>query len=198
MRKSKTIQSEEEIAREYRRRLGVDHLHWLDPMTILMKLKGEIPGFNFALVALADLAPALAKWDSRCKLIRIGREAFAAANGPKTDGRARFSIFHEVIHALSGDKGGFNRLSSRSEIPRYAPRLLDLETRTDKITAAFMAPRHLICDGWLAPQVAFFFGMSAESAMIRFEEIRGRVRPAKTLPDSVQQLLLDLKKGSRG
>jgi hypothetical protein len=72
-----------------------------------------------------------------------------------------------------------------------------LESKTDKITAAFMAPRHLIQEGWGASQIAFFAGMSAESARIRYEEVAGRTRSAKKLPDSVAQLLRDLNKGSK-
>jgi Zn-dependent peptidase ImmA (M78 family) len=198
LRNGKNVQGAEEIAREYRKRLGVDHLQWLDPMTILMKLRCQIPGVDFATVDPFQIKPALAKWDSSCKLIRIGSDTFAAANGPQSDGHARFSVFHEIIHALGGDEGQLNRLHSRSEIPSYARRLRALESNTDRVTAAFMAPRHLIPDGWMAREVAFFFGMSVESAKIRIEEIRGRARIKRTLPDSVTQLLLDLKKGSRG
>jgi hypothetical protein len=194
--KSRITPGDEEIACEYRKRLGVAEL-WLDPMTILNKLRHELFGVNFETVPQCELSPALAKWDSNAKLIRIGTETFAAANGPECNGHARFSVFHEVIHALAGDKGQVNRLHSRLEIPTYARRLRALESKTDKITAAFMAPRHLIEEGWGASQIEFFAGMSAESARIRFEEIRGRVRLAKELPASVTQLLLDLKKGSK-
>ena len=194
---AKSTQSEEEVASEYRNLVGVDHLMWLDPMTILMKLRHghRIRGFDFKTVRPGGIAPALAKWDFGAKLILIDEETFAAAN--RAEGRARFTIFHEVVHALGGHRGEFNRLQSRSEIPPYAKKLRALESRTDKITAAFVAPRRLICDGWSAREVAFFFGMSAESARIRLEEIRGRTRHAKRpLPNSVAQLLLDLKKGS--
>ncbi len=162
----KNARSAEEIAREYRKRLGVDHLQWLDPMTILTKLRHEIPGCDFATVAPGEIAPALAKWDSGRKLIRIGEDTFAAANIPRSEGRARFSIFHEAIHVLGGHEGAFNRLPGRSEVPGYAQKLRALEASTDKITAAFMAPRHLISDNWSVEDVALFFGMSAESGLL--------------------------------
>jgi Zn-dependent peptidase ImmA (M78 family) len=193
--KRKDAPSEEEIARGYRRNLGIDHLQWLDPMTILNKLRHEF-GFNFATVAAEDIAPAPAQWDFDAKLIRIADETFAAANFPRSDGHARFSIFHEIIHALSGHEGKFNRLHSRSEIPRYARGLRALESRNDKITAAFMAPRHLISEAWTSGKIASSFGMSPESARIRIEEIKGRSRAARRLPDSVAQLLIDLNKSS--
>ena len=165
--------SEEELAREYRRRLGVDHLPWFDPLTILMKLKRQLPGSNYSVVAPDEIAPPLAKWDSSRKLILIGDDTIAAANGPRADGRARFSVFHEVMHALGGHEGELNRVHSRSDIPQYAVKLRALESRTDKTAAAFVAPRHLISERWAAPEVAFRFGMSLESARFRIEEIRG-------------------------
>jgi Zn-dependent peptidase ImmA (M78 family) len=176
----------------------VDHLLWLDPVTILMKLKHELDGLNYELVSPIEIAPALAKWDFNRKLIRVGDVTFVDANGPKSEGRARFSIFHEVIHALSGDQGALNRLNTRSDIPQYARKLRALETRTDKVTAAFMAPRHLICEHWSAREVAFFFGMSDESAGFRIDEIRGRARVARKVPDAVTRLLSELNRGSRG
>jgi hypothetical protein len=197
LRRNKDIQSEEQLAREYRKRLGVDHLPWLDPMTILMKVRDEL-GVNFETVPAEAIAPAPAKWFSAEKLIKITDETFAAGNFPRSDGHARFGIFHEVIHALRGDHGEFNRLHSRAEIPVYAAELRAVESRTDKITAAFMAPRHLIREGWAAREVASYFGMSLEAARIRIEEIRGPARPARKLPDSVAELLRDLNKTSRG
>jgi Zn-dependent peptidase ImmA (M78 family) len=196
-RLSKHIQTEEEVAREYRKRLGVDHLLWLDPMTILMKLRDEF-GIDFKTVPAGEIAPAAAKWDFKKKLIKITNETFAAANFPRSEGHARFSIFHEVIHALRGDEGEFNRLHSRFEIASYATKLRAVESRTDKITAAFMAPRHLIREGWGAREIASSFGISLESARIRIEQIWGPSRPARKLPESVAELLRNLNKKSRG
>jgi Zn-dependent peptidase ImmA (M78 family) len=194
--KNRDIQSAEQSAREYRKRLGVDDLPWLDPMTILMKLRDEF-GIDFKTVPAGEIAPAAAKWDFKKKLIKITNETFASANFPRSEGHARFSIFHEVIHALCGDEGEFNRLHSRFEIASYAPKLRAVESRTDKITAAFMAPRHLIGEGSDAREIASSFGISFESARIRVEQIRGPSRPGRKLPDSVAALLRDLNKKSR-
>jgi hypothetical protein len=193
LRNREGLPSPEQVARGFRRLLGIDDLQWLDPMTILMKLR-ELRGCDFATVSASEIAPSLAKWDSSEKLIRIGAETFAAANFPRSEGRARFSIFHEVVHALSGDEGEFNRLPGRSDIPAYAQKLRALEARTDKITAALMAPRHLIHDEWSVGDVSLHFGMSDESAGFRIEEIRDRPRGVRTRPDSVTQLLLDLSR----
>jgi hypothetical protein len=194
LRKVGNIQSEEEIAREYRKRLGVDHQCWLDPATILTKLKQEPWEIDYETVPPAEIAPAPAKWDSERRLILISDEIFDAANRQEPDAHARFSIFHEIVHALEGHTGKLNRLHSRFDIPRYAGKLRRLESRTDKITAAFIAPRHLVSPEWNADAVAFRFGMSIPSARLRIEEIRGKDRAGKKIPDVVTQLLRDLDK----
>jgi Zn-dependent peptidase ImmA (M78 family) len=194
LRKSGKIQSEEETAREYRKRLGVDHQCWLDPVTILTKLKHEPWGIYYETVPPIEIAPAPAKWDFEQKLILISNEIFDAANRQEPDGHARFSVFHEVVHALEGHTGRLNRLHSRVEIPPYAEKLRRLESRTDKITAAFIAPRHLISPEWKADDIAFRFGMSITSARFRIEEIRGKHRATRKVPDVVAKLLRDLDK----
>jgi len=184
----------DEIARELRQRLGIDEQRWLDPVTILMKLKREIAGFNYKLVDSKEVFPALAKWDSVSNRILLCGNSFAAANGFRADGRARFSIFHEAVHALRGDEGQFNRLHSRAEIPRFAVKLRRLESGTDQVVAAFMAPRHLIKEEWSPKEVAFYFGMSLESATIRLNEVRGSVRQRRDRPAFISELLFDLDK----
>ena len=189
----------EETARAIRQKLGVDQLSWLDPMTLIVKLKRLISGFNFALVEASAIPGALAQWDAEVKLIKIRRDIFESANGYRADGRARFSIFHEIVHAMQGDQGTLNRALSRTDIPKYARKLRAIEGDTDQITGALMAPRHLVLDDYLEADVAFRFGMSSSAAKIRLEEIRGRRPEARQLPDSIKQLLLDLSsKSPRG
>ena len=182
----------EEKARAIRRRLGIDQLSWLDPMTLLVKLKRIIPGFNFGLVEASAIPGALAQWDGDAKLIKIRRDIFAAANGYRADGRARFSIFHEVVHAMEGDQGTLNRTVSRINIPKYARNLRAVEGRTDRITGALMAPKHMILDTYSVADVAFRFGMSASASKIRLEEVRGPQQMGKKLPDAIRRLLDEL------
>jgi hypothetical protein len=187
----------EQRARELRRRLGVDELSWLDPMTILMKAKNLIPGFGFVLVSSGALPPnILAQWDSESKRIKISEGTFCGANGFSCNPRDRYSIFHEVVHALEGHVGALNRATSLDVIPNYARKLKDLERWTERVTAAFMAPRHLVRGDDTAGSVAFRFGMSVQAATIRLGEVTPpQKRQPRQVPDTITRLLADLKKG---
>jgi hypothetical protein len=117
----------EQRARTLRIQLGVDDLSWLDPMTILMKAKGLIPGLDFALVKEGALPPnVLAEWESKSKRISISESTFCGANGFSCNPRDRYSIFHEVIHALEGHSGTLRRTTTkpRREVPDAIARLL--------------------------------------------------------------------------
>jgi Zn-dependent peptidase ImmA (M78 family) len=188
----------EQRARVLRRQLGVDELSWLDPMTIIMKAKRIIHGLSFSLVRSSDLPPnVLAQWDSKRKCICICEESFYGANGFSCNPRDRYSIFHEVIHALEGHSGTLNRATSLSQIPGYARKLKELERWTERLTASFIAPAHLIRDDDDAEKIAFKFGLSIKAAIIRLDELRTPKREGRQIPDSVAKLLLDLKKTTR-
>lgn len=183
----------EQIARRLRQRLGIDHQTWIDPMTVLAKLVGLIPGFRFALVDAATLNGKLARWESAKKRILIREDVFYAANERRQEGRPRYSIFHEVIHALEGHEGQFNRDTSRANIPSYARKLKELESSTDQVTAAFMAPRHLINPDATVEEIEFRFGLSRQAAKIRWEELHGRSSAGRRLPQHIRDLLDGLK-----
>ena len=188
MRKEST-ETAEQTARRLRQRLGIDHLTWIDPMTVLRKLVELIPGFCFALVDAATLDGKLARWDSDKKRIQIREDVFYAANERRREGRARYSIFHEVVHALEGHRGQLNRDTSRANIPSYARKLKELESNTDKITAAFMAPRHLVSPNETAEQIESRFGLSRQAAKIRWEELHGRSSAGRKLPPHIRDML---------
>jgi hypothetical protein len=185
----------EQRARTLRRQLGVDELSWLDPMTILTKAKRLVPGLGFALVDSGELPPnVLAEWDSKSKRIRISEDAFCGANGFSCNPRDRYSIFHEVVHALEGHSGTLSRATSLDAIPNYARKLKELERWTESVTAAFLAPRYLIRSNDTAETIAFRFGMSARAAQIRLGEVSPQEARRRQVPDSIARLLADLKK----
>lgn len=187
--KKPIVQNPEATARKLRQRLGVDDLTWIDPMTVLVKLKRLIRGFEFALVSSSELDGKLARWESDRKRIAIRHDVFYAANEQRQEGRARYSIFHEVVHALEGHSGTLYRAVSREDIPVYARKLRALEAYTDSVTAAFMAPRHLIVADETPQSIAFRFGMSEQAARIRHEEVFGRPEMRRVVPQDIRDLL---------
>lgn len=185
----------EHRARVLRRKLGVDELTWLDPMTILQKARKIVPGLNFRLVNSSRLPPnILAQWDAESKRITIRQESFCRANGFSCNPRDRYSIIHEVVHALEGHSGTLNRATSLGAVPHFARKLRELETWTERVTAAFMAPRHLIRGDDTAATIAFRFGMSVQAATIRLSEVWPQQRTQRQVPDTITRLLSDLNK----
>ena len=187
----------ERRAQEFRQQLGLDSVSWIDPMTVLVKLKRLKPGFDFALVNSTQLPPNVqAQWDSKSGIIKIRDETFYQANRFSSIPRARYAIFHEVVHVLDGHAGRLNRSSSLTNIPNYARRLKEIETWTERVTAAFIAPAHLIAKDDTIDSIAFRFGLSTKASMIRHGELFEAIRPARKVPDVVVDLLLSLGKRS--
>lgn len=80
-------------------------------------------------------------------------------------------------------------------IPNYARKLKELERWTERVTAAFLAPRHLIRSNDTAETIAFRFGMSMTAAQIRIGVVSPRqTKPRRKVPDAIARLLADLKK----
>jgi Zn-dependent peptidase ImmA (M78 family) len=137
----------------------------------------------------------LAEWDSKSKRISISEVTFCGANGFSCNPRDRYSIFHEVIHALEGHSGTLSRTTSLDVIPNYARKLKELERWTERVTAAFLAPRHLIRSNDTAETIAFRFGMSMKAAHIRLGVVSPQqTKPRREVPDAIARLLADLKK----
>ena len=123
--------------------LGIDSCKWIDVQTVLSKLRELMPEVSWCRVSDTELPDALAQWDAENNSIKIRESIYRAANYPTQNGRARWSIFHEVIHAVEGHEGILNRALSRHSIPRYAKRLNNIESYTDRLTAAFIAPKKI-------------------------------------------------------
>jgi hypothetical protein len=101
-----------------------------------------------------------------------------------------------MIHALEGHSGTLNRATSLDVIPNYARKLKELERWTERVTAAFLAPKHLIRGNDTAETIAFRFGMSVRAAQIRFSEVSPQqTKQPRQVPDTIARLLADLKKG---
>jgi Zn-dependent peptidase ImmA (M78 family) len=142
-----------------------------------------------------ELPPdVLAQWDAEDKLIIIPEASFCRANGFSSTPRDRYSIIHEVIHALEGHSGTLNRATNLGAVPRFAHKLRKLETWTERVTAAFIAPKHLIRANDTAETIAFRFGMSMQAAVIRLGEISPPQRGSRQVPDVIAKLLADLKR----
>lgn len=134
------------------------------------------------------------KKDSSSLEIRSSKQA----NKLNANPRARWTVTHEVSHFANGDEGVRNRSSKGSLEKTISPRIRKIESRTDRFTAALLAPLRLIEHDEPIASIALRFGLSDEAAEIRSEEAarayRRRHGIQRELPKSIQDLLSDFMK----
>ena len=181
----------EEIGRDLRRRIGLEHQACLDVMTVINKLKHVDPAFNYRRVPDKNMPYAEAEWDSEATVIAMRESVFTGMQHGDT--HPRFVVFHEISHYVLGHKGVRNRITS-SQVRQYsAPQVKHEEAEATRLAVIIIAPEYLVPEGATADDIVSQFGMSLTAAVLRKEEIdrirrrrRGELRP---LPASVKELL---------
>jgi hypothetical protein len=85
-----------------RKRLGLEKVRFLDPMTVITKLREIYPKFAYARVPDKLLPRDLAFFDPETMVMSVRESVFCSANWGlhKVDGRARMTIFHEIGHLV--------------------------------------------------------------------------------------------------
>jgi Zn-dependent peptidase ImmA (M78 family) len=189
----------EAIARRFRRELGVDNVDFLHVPTLIYKLKRLLPGLSYVLVGDSDLPDPGGRWDARSKQLIFRRSVFEGANRPNPEPRARFTIVHELIHAYRGHEGIRNRSAAGSLEKTLSTKTRRVETVTDRLAAAVLAPFDRIEPNETAGSIARRFGLSKQAAEIRADEAaryyRRKNKTLRPIPDSVQKILDDLRNG---
>ena len=183
----------------FRRRIGIgDDQIFIDAPTLVYKVRHFFPGVQYSLVEDAELPPPGGQWRADKRLFIFRKTIFEAANKLNANPHARWTLAHEVSHFANGDPGIRNRSAKGSLEKVILPKIRRIESRTDRFTAALLAPLHLIEFNEPISSIACRFGLSDEAAEIRAEEVarayRRRHGIARPLPKSVENVLADLKK----
>jgi uncharacterized protein DUF955 len=189
----------EEKARQFRKKIGVDDLVWLEAPTLIYKVCHSFPPIQYARVADHELPDPGGRWDANRKVLIFRESVFAASNKFNPDARARFTIAHEVAHAVLAHEGIRNRSAQDSQEKKFSNRIRHLEAVTDRFAVAIYAPLHLIQPHETAESIALRFGLSKRASEIRAEEAardyrrkNGLIRP---IPDPIKRLLDELRNG---
>lgn len=189
----------EEKARQFRKRIGVDDLVWLDAPTLIYKTCYSFPPIHYVRVADQELPDPGGRWDTNRKLLIFRESVFAASNKFNPDARARYTVAHEVAHAVLAHDGVRNRSAKDSQEKRFSSKIRQLEAVADRFAVATYAPLHLIQPYESAESIALRFGLSKRAAEIREEEAarnyrrkNGLLRP---IPDSIMRLIDDVRNG---
>jgi Zn-dependent peptidase ImmA (M78 family) len=189
----------EAVARNFLKRIGLEHQIRPDMMTIISKLKHVVPSFNYQRVPDADMPNAEAQWLSDDFVLKMRESVFVEMQ--RGQPRARMTVAHELSHYLLRHKGLLNRSTQKtiSEIAVAHVRRQESEAR--RLGPIILAPEYLVPEGVTVEQIVEMFGLSVEAATYRKDEIeavrrraRGQLRP---LPTSIADYLEESKRRGR-
>ncbi len=196
-----------ELAAEKKRReWGIVDQCIPDVMTMLMKLKDDGTIVNYQRVPDNQLPDDEAEFDPHTKIIRIRESTFDAANDlfrRDLHKRARFTIAHEIAHAICKHQRVRHRNVSNRPIEKIVAQTRIDEAEANRVAGALLIPRHLLdmASEPTASEISERFQVSLKAATIRLEEL-GRMHRRKhgirrPLPKEVRDFLLEAKRRGR-
>lgn len=192
----KTDEQLEQWVRDYLRRIGLGHQIRPDLMTVLVKTKHIDKRFNYSRVPDHELPAAEAEWDSTKMCVRMRESVFVGMQ--RNEPRARMTVAHELAHYVLGHKGILNRKPGIRMRDISIASLRQEESEAKRTAAIILAPEYLIPKETTPEEIAAKFGLSAEAALYRFEEIerirRRREGLHRPLPQSIIDYLREAKR----
>lgn len=109
------LEDDEAAARKLREFLCIDDQDQPDMMTVIVKLKHHGLIADYERVSDENMPDDEACWDAEKRLLRLRESVFCAANQISPSPRARWTIAHEIGHAVRGHQGVRHRnVSERS------------------------------------------------------------------------------------
>src|SRR5262249_39776575 len=158
------LEQVEAMARDLRKKLGIDDLPYLDMMTVIVKAKhhGLIQGYRR--VPDHNMPEDEAAFDPHEKVLLIRESTFCAMN--RGEPRAGLTIAHDLGQMALGHKRTRHRNVSGGRIEKIASTIKRDEAQADKFGGAFLAPAHLVDEPLTTPaqQIADRFGLSRSAA----------------------------------
>jgi Zn-dependent peptidase ImmA (M78 family) len=195
----KKIRNPEEVKSEILKFMTITKLGsapHLDMMTLIVKTKEYLPSFNYLRVPDHEMSDAEGMYDPDTKLLTIPERVFCAMNNDNP--RARFTITHEVSHALLGHTEIRFRHTELKAYEKAKPNIRREESEANRAAALILAPDDVVSTCASVEDVMDKCGLSRKAAEIRKSEFdaeqrrkRGEQRP---LPFRVAEFLRDAKK----
>jgi Zn-dependent peptidase ImmA (M78 family) len=195
----KTDEDLEAVARNFLKKIGLEYQVRPDMMTIIAKLKHVVPSFNYERVPDTAMPNAEAQWLSEDFVLKMRESVFVEMQ--RGQARARMTIAHELSHYLLRHKGLLNRSTQKTMSEIAVPLVRRQESEARRLGPVILAPEYLVPEGATAEEIISMFGLSAEAASYRKDEIdsirrraRGQSRP---LPTSIANYLEESKRRGR-
>jgi Zn-dependent peptidase ImmA (M78 family) len=195
----KTDEGLESIARNFLKKIGLEYQIRPDMMTVISKLKHVVPSFNYQRVPDVEMPTAEAQWLSDDFILKMRESVFVQMQ--QGQARARMTIAHELSHYLLKHKGLLNR-STQKTMSEIAVRLVRRqESEARRLGPVILAPEYLVPEGATAEEIVNIFGLSAEAASYRKDEVdairRRARRQDRPLPASIANYLDESKRRGR-
>ncbi|SDH50498.1 protein of unknown function [Bradyrhizobium sp. Rc2d] len=192
----KTNDDLEAIARGFLKRLGLEYQVRPDMMTLISKIKREVPSFGYRRVPDAEMPDAEAHWYSDDFELSMRESVFVAMQ--RGEPRARMTVAHELSHYLLKHKGYLNRRAEKSLAEVSIPRIARQEDEARRLAPIILAPEHLIPEDASIEDIMSMFGLSRQAAALRMDEVeeirRRRRRGGRPLPQSIIDFLREAKR----
>jgi hypothetical protein len=192
----KTNEDLEAVARNFLRKIGLEHQVRPDMMTVISKLKHVVPSFNYRRVPDEEMLDAEAHWNSEDFELSMRESVFVGMR--RGEPRARMTVAHELSHYLLEHKGHLNRSVIKSSAELSVQRIINQESEARRLAPIILAPEYLIPDGSTVETIASTFGLSQQAAAIRREEVEGvrrrRRGEHRPLPQSIVDYLKEAKR----
>lgn len=169
----------ETLADQLRERIGIpDDVH-PDALDVLRRLKITKVIADFK--EDANLAGREARWEEKNRTIALSPTLWSAIQG-NDDADARFTVFHEVGHAVLGHTARNRRTAGRAQFGKIVE--AD-EAEADAFALSFAIPlKFSHSAGRLdVPQVVALFGLPSTQASRRLVDLQRHLRISKRLAD---------------
>jgi hypothetical protein len=174
MASSRTIEVLETIVMQFRARLGMRDIDYIDLHTVLQKMVNLFPGFNYRRVPDNELHGAKGTYNSDTGLLDIPNNVFVGMEGKVP--HFRFSVAHEIAHVVLKHEGVRFRHAARKAYEKARPSIWRDEREAERFAALLLAPTHLAEKSGSTSEIQNRFGLSLNAAEIRKREIEAYVR----------------------
>lgn len=197
------LEDDERDARRFRALLNIEDQNQPDMLTVIVKLKHAGLIDDYERVPDLELPEDEAFWDPDSRTIRLRESIFCAANNQISDPHARWTIWHEIGHALRGHTRLRHRNVSGRLIEKIAPSIRRDERQAHRLAAAMVAPAYKVDDplAVTAAELAARFNIPFSAAEIRKTELERLYRRAnrilRPLPEKGAKYLEEAKRRNK-
>ena len=170
-----------QIACDLRQSLRTENQRAPDLWVLLRKLPTVYPHFKCKAVRDSDLPNIEAKAYGKACVLKI-RESFLTALKYYGDGRARFTVAHEIGHIALGHPG--NQPRAKADPEREVATEPLLEKEANQFAAEFLIPTDLVNPSMSADEISRRFQVSIDAAAHRKRQLENDAskRQQKTVP----------------